>query len=145
MMESKATSSITSSRPSLSAMALAISASMPTILSPSWYSYGGKVALVAIVSLPAATVLISAFDSAADVSDSEAFVSAAVVVSEAAEEAAGVLEHEARPKQNEAAMITDISLRVKGFITKSPFSSEINKSILPSKSIERNSQLSQKA
>jgi hypothetical protein len=74
------------------------------------------------VSFPDATVLISAFDSAADVSDSEAFVSAAVVVSEAAEEAAGVLEHEARPKQNEAAMITDISLRVKGFITKSPFS-----------------------
>jgi hypothetical protein len=87
---------------------------------------------------------MSAFDSAADPSD--AFDSAAVVVaSDEADDAAGVLEHEARPKQNEAAMIMDISLRVKGFITKSPFSSEINKSILPSKSIERNSQLSQKA
>jgi hypothetical protein len=76
-----------------------------------------------MMSLPAVTVLTSAFDSAAVVSDSEAFVStAAVVVSEEAEEAAGVLEHEARPKQNEAAMTTDISLRVNVFITISPFS-----------------------
>ena len=51
----------------------------------------------------------------------EAAETAEETASEEAEEAAGVFEHEARPKQNEAAMTTDISLRVNVFITISPF------------------------
>jgi hypothetical protein len=74
-----------------------------------------------MVSLPAETVLTSALASE-EAEDSAALDSATVVVvASEAEEAAGVLEHEARPKQKEAATMTDISLRVKDFITKFSF------------------------
>ena len=58
---SKSISSICSSRPSFSAMALAVSMSMPSNSPASVViSYGGKAALVAMVSLPASTVVSSA-------------------------------------------------------------------------------------
>ena len=50
--ESKAISSISSSSPIFFAIASAISISIPTILSPSWYSYGGNSAFVATTSFP---------------------------------------------------------------------------------------------
>jgi len=70
-----------------------------------------------MMSLPAETVLTSALASE-EAEDSEALDSATVVVASEAEEAAGALEQDARPKQKEAATMTDISLRVKDFITK---------------------------
>ena len=59
--ESKSTSSITSSRPSFSAIRAAISGSMPmTAPVSSVVSYGGKAALVLMMSLPSSTVVKSA-------------------------------------------------------------------------------------
>ena len=57
VMESNSMSSICSSNPSLSAMAAAISASIPATCPPSTYSYGGNAALVAIMSLPSTEVV----------------------------------------------------------------------------------------
>ena len=59
MIESKAISSTSAVRPSFSEIASASSASIPTTLSPSLYSYGSNSAFVAQVNLPAETVFTS--------------------------------------------------------------------------------------
>ena len=57
--ESKAISSTSTSSPSFLAISSAISISIPTILSPSWYSYGGNSAFVATISFPDCIVFTS--------------------------------------------------------------------------------------
>ena len=107
-MESNAISSISNSIPSSSAIACAISASIPTILSPSWNSYGGNSALVAITSLPPA----ASFDSAAVLSAAVDSSFAAAVVSAAAAAVVSFAEppHAVKDAAIRAAIVSAITL-----------------------------------
>jgi len=112
MMASKAISSTFSSMPNFSAMAPAISGSMPTMASPSWNSQGSNSALVAIRMVPPAAASSPAFVSSAGLSAPLASSFAAVVsvfVSAAVVSAFSPPPHAVRAAAMAAARITAVA------------------------------------